>query len=504
MTSQSLVIGKTKLDLSEYALQGNAILGIRGSGKTYTATLIAEQLMKAGYPIIAFDPIGIWRFLRVPGQGAGYPVVVAGGRAGDLPLTPQSAAEIVRAAMTERISLIIDLYDVSLSKKDWRHIVAESIRLLLYENGDFGPMHIFLEEAAEFVPQIVGPEMGTVYSEIEKLARMGGNARLGYTLINQRAEQVNKAVLELCSTLILHRQRGRLSITAISKWLEALDVTESKSITKSMPNLSTGDCWILSTDQAQPSLAHVQTKDTFHPDRHDMTNLSSKSASRSASISVDEFVTRLQAALSAAKEQPKKAGPREPSSRLVDVATGVSELQKQISELQAALEASFTEEQVQKRIAEALDTLTYQKDEQINRLKSAMSAALEIMASEIPIQSVNGTPSIQDRGAVISFEPKSTTQSRIGTMQARLSRLAQQVNENPRLSKPGKRIFMILVDEYPDFPNGLSRVKLASIAKLKLSSGGFRGPIADLKARKYIIVNGSGDNALVSINPNLL
>jgi hypothetical protein len=76
-----------------------------------------------------------------------------------------------------------------------------------------------LEEAAEFVPQRIGPDQGSVYAEIEKLARMGGNASLGYTLVNQRAEEVNKAVLELCDCLFLHRQKGRNSLTALSKWL---------------------------------------------------------------------------------------------------------------------------------------------------------------------------------------------------------------------------------------------------------------------------------------------
>jgi DNA helicase HerA-like ATPase len=68
----------------EYASQGNAILGIRDSGKSYTATYIAERLLDARIPFIAFDPIGIWRYLKVGKNGPGYPVVVAGGESGDV------------------------------------------------------------------------------------------------------------------------------------------------------------------------------------------------------------------------------------------------------------------------------------------------------------------------------------------------------------------------------------------------------------------------------------
>jgi hypothetical protein len=68
------------LPIVEFASQGNAILGIRDSGKTYTATWLAERLLDHGIPFVAFDPIGVWRFLKVPGRAAasGYNVVVAG------------------------------------------------------------------------------------------------------------------------------------------------------------------------------------------------------------------------------------------------------------------------------------------------------------------------------------------------------------------------------------------------------------------------------------------
>lgn len=75
-------LGAVHFDARDYASQGNAILGIRDSGKSYSATYMAERLMDAGIPIIAFDPIGIWRFLRVEGEGSGYPIVVAGGEHG--------------------------------------------------------------------------------------------------------------------------------------------------------------------------------------------------------------------------------------------------------------------------------------------------------------------------------------------------------------------------------------------------------------------------------------
>ena len=124
--------GPIEIDPLALGSQGNAVLGIRDSGKTYTATELAEGLFEAGIPFTAFDPIGVWRFLRVPGAGRGYPVVVAGGQDGDLPLTPASAPAIVEAAMVNGVSLVIDLFDINLSKADWKRIVASSLEVMLH------------------------------------------------------------------------------------------------------------------------------------------------------------------------------------------------------------------------------------------------------------------------------------------------------------------------------------------------------------------------------------
>lgn len=258
-------------DAQTYASHGNAILGIRDSGKSYTAMLIAERLHDAGIPWITFDAIGKWQHIRSPGRGKGYPVVVVGGMAGDLPLTVEGAPAIVRAAMKSGISVIIDLYDMKISKADWKRIVASCIRVLLYENEQYGLRHIFLEEAAEFVPQRPGPDQTVVYAEIEKLARMGGNCRLGYTLINQRAEEVAKAVLELCDSLFLHRQKGKNSLNSLAKWLDVADVQPGgREIIKSLPTLPQGECWAWMSGTDRPVHVKVPVKNSFEPDRRAM------------------------------------------------------------------------------------------------------------------------------------------------------------------------------------------------------------------------------------------
>jgi hypothetical protein len=309
--------GAVKIEPSAYGSQGSAVLGIRDSGKSYTATELAERLFEAGIPFIAFDPVGVWRFLRVPGHGRGYPVVVAGGKAGDLPLTVASAPEYVRAAMRDGVSLVIDLFDINLSKADWKRIVTACVRVLLHENSEHGLRHVFIEEAAEFAPQRVGPDQGQVYAEIEKLARMGGNSRLGYTLINQRAEEVNKAVLELCDNLFLHRQKGRNSLTALSKWLDIADVKDHRAIIDSLPNLPTGECWAWMAGTARPVHTKVPAKNSLHPDRRVMRGDGDIKAK--AAVDVGAFVSSMRSSLGKIEAEAKANDPAALKKRIAEL-----------------------------------------------------------------------------------------------------------------------------------------------------------------------------------------
>lgn len=496
-------LGKVKIPASDYAAQGNAILGIRESGKTYTATYLAEQLLEAGIPFIAFDPIGVWKYLRVAGKGQGYPVVVAGGRNGDLALSPESAPEIVRAAMRENIPLVIDLYDINLSKADWRSIVEQSIRLLLYENGDYGLRHVFLEEASEFVPQIVGPDQGKVYAEIEKLARMGGNALVGYTLINQRAEQINKAVLELCDGMFLHRQRGKNSIQALHKWLDVMSASETKAIIQSLPKLPTGQCWLWNQDLDEPTLLKIPEKQTAHPDRR--ATMTGGRGIKFDALDVTTFVERLANALEKSKVEPR--GKRAAKQQVADIQSSVAALEQRAKELQDALDHSYSEAQLQEQVQARTTEIIAEKDAEIKRLKAKIVVAIDALAHDEQLVGADDGATMEDvLSAALSKMPIAPGLVSYAPM-SRVKKVEQMVENNPRVNNTGKKLFRALVEEYPDFPQGLTMAKLANFCNMKMNTmvgGGGRRALMDLRDRRYITINGNGESAIVAINGEML
>lgn len=321
-------VGNATIPIVDYAISGTAILGIRDSGKTYAAKGIVEQLLDAHIPPIIVDPIGRWRYLRTAGDDSkrpkGYKIVVVGGEQPDLPLTVQSVAEIIRAAIRENIPLVLDLYDRKLSKADWRRIVQIVFRTLMYENK--GVRHIVMEEAAEFVPQKVLD--GETYAEVEKVVRMGGNVSLGVTLINQRAQEVNKAVLELCANLVLLRQRGSKAIEAIEKWIDKLSPDQAAEVIRSMSKLGAGEGWLFTSEREEPYKIQTGPIRSFHPDRR-RPELSPRAA-KARTIDTEDFVSRLAGVLEEVVAEAKANDPALLRRR-------IAELEKQLKSAPAAV-----------------------------------------------------------------------------------------------------------------------------------------------------------------------
>ncbi|MHC2250947.1 hypothetical protein ACVILK_000639 [Bradyrhizobium embrapense] len=454
MTKREFSLGKLRIDAAAYGSQGNAVLGIRDSGKTYTATEIAEKLFEAGVPFTTFDPTGVWRFLRVPGAGRGYPVVVAGGKDGDLPLTVAGATEIVRAAMKSGVSLVLDLTDHHLSKADWKRIVKSCVRVMLSENAQYGLRHVFIEEAAEFVPQRVID--GDVYAEVEKLARIGGNSRLGYTLINQRSQEVSKAVLELCENLFLHRQKGKNALDSLSKWFDVAEVAEGKEIMRTLPKLPSGQCWAWMGGDEAPELIKVPPKNSFHPDRralHGDVGVLSATA-----VSVSDFVTLMKGSLTQIEEEAKA---NDPKLLRAEIARLTAELAKNGGERPEAI-AAARQEGFERARREASEELAGR----IQHLGMEFQAALHQLEGRF----IGSLSSIRIE-VVDSFAPKPTeaTPAR-GAPEPRPARQTAAANGSTALNSAGQKMLTVL-DTNP--PVRRTWKQVATLAGLKARGGHF-------------------------------
>lgn len=378
-------IGDVTIPLNDFAVARTAILGITKSGKTYAAKGIAEQLLDYGIPIIVFDAIGVWQHLKRPRPGGkGYKIVVAGGSDPDLPLTPAGVTSIIQAAIRENISIVIDLYDRRLSKRQWRDIVRDSFRTLVYENK--GVRVAILEEAAEYIPQKVVGGIEETYAEVEKAARMGGNVGLGLMLINQRSQEINKAVLELCDNVVLMRQRGSNAINALEKWMDRADPEIAVQIAKEMPHMQAGECWVWTEAAAQPVKTRTREINSLHVDRR--TLLAGKKI-RTKPVETSDFVSRLSGELTALIEEHKQNDPKI--------------LRQQIRELQesdkpAALEREVLRLRVALEEAEGKQSPS-PKAAVLRKNQKAMEAAMKVLL-DLNAQEFSGVPEAELKTAL--------------------------------------------------------------------------------------------------------
>lgn len=462
-------IGNSKVPIIDYAVGAAAILGIRDSGKTVTAKGIVEQLLDHNIPVIIFDAVGKWRWLKnaAPG-GKSYKVVVTGGRAPDLPLTPESVSEIVRSAVKERIPLVIDFYDRNLSKADWKRIVKTAIRIIHYEN-EGGPIHIVLEEAAEFVPQRVID--GDVYAEIEKVVRMGGNASVGITLINQRSQEVNKAVLEQCTILILGQQVGNKAIEAVGKWVERLDATVADEVLTTLPHLKAGQAWVWTRQNPDhPTKEQMPMCRSFHPDRRQASEIKIDGLKSSDPV---DFITRLSESIPKILEQAKENDPAELKKEIAKLKRELHHAQKSAPAPEIVRFPLFTTEafaHISDVLQVGLNTFTKETDKLIAALQEAYAKYQENPNHRIPNPKYISPPKSYP---VAAWPKRSFVEPRTKAV----------THTDGDLGKCERAILQVMAQ---NFPNPVRLKKLAVSTGYALNGGGFRNSIGKLRSLGHL------------------
>src|SRR3954447_14037659 len=85
------------------------ILAKKGAGKSNAAVVMAEEMWDAGIPWVAVDPKGDWYGLRssADGKGPGLPIVVFGGRHGDVPLEPTAGHLLADLVLAQRLTCVL-------------------------------------------------------------------------------------------------------------------------------------------------------------------------------------------------------------------------------------------------------------------------------------------------------------------------------------------------------------------------------------------------------------
>ena len=260
-----LTIGKDGFSLPlELVTSTQAILARKRSGKSYTASVQAEELLRHKQQIAAIDPTGAWWGLRssASGEGPGFPVVVFGGDHADVPLEADAGRVLARALVEHGFSAI---FDVGLMLTDDQiRFTSDFASELLRINRT--PLHLYIDEADTFAPQMIeNRQQKLCLGTVSRLVKQGGIRGVGVTMISQRPADINKKVLSQVDILTVLRMSHPLDIAAATDWIKSEVSPEfAFEVGQALPSLPVGTAFVCSASLGIGERVEIRPRQTFN------------------------------------------------------------------------------------------------------------------------------------------------------------------------------------------------------------------------------------------------
>ena len=175
------------------------ITGKSGSGKSNTASVIVEELLSQGFPVLIVDTDGEYYGLKEE-----YEILHVGAdEECDLQIGPEHAEKLSELALEKSVPIITDVsgYIDEREAKDIIQGVAQ--HLFAREKKLKRPFLMLVEEVHEYVPETVAlDDCGRM---LVKVAKRGRKRGLGLCGISQRPADVKKDFITQCDWLVWHR-----------------------------------------------------------------------------------------------------------------------------------------------------------------------------------------------------------------------------------------------------------------------------------------------------------
>lgn len=299
----------------ELVTSTQAILARKRSGKSYTASVEAEEMLENGQQIAVIDPTSAWYGLRssADGNGPGYPVVVFGGDHADAPLDFRSGKQMARALVDHRFSAIFDVGSWE-TEEQITFAFAFASELLRINRA---AMHLFIDEADTFAPQLLeSREQKKCLGAMSRLVKQGGIKGIGVTMITQRSADINKKLLSQIDILTVLRMSAPDDLVPPIKWIAAnVDPEYAKEVERALPRLGVGKAYICSNLTGRGEYVEVRQRRTFNSGATPKPGEKRSEPSVLAPIDIQKLGREIAASV----EEQKKSDPEELKRRIADL-----------------------------------------------------------------------------------------------------------------------------------------------------------------------------------------
>ncbi|AXR78668.1 helicase HerA domain-containing protein [Natrarchaeobaculum sulfurireducens] len=175
------------------------VTGKSGSGKSNTASVIAEELLEAGFPLLIVDTDGEYYGLKEE-----YEMLHAGAdEECDIQIGPEHAEQMATLALEENVPIILDVSGY-LDEAVADELLRETARQLFVKEKKLKkPFLLVVEEVHEYIPE--GGGMGETGKLLIKIGKRGRKHGLGILGISQRPADVKKDFITQANWLVWHR-----------------------------------------------------------------------------------------------------------------------------------------------------------------------------------------------------------------------------------------------------------------------------------------------------------
>lgn len=323
-----------------------AIIAKKRRGKTYTASVLAEEMVKAKLPFVVIDPTGAWWGLRASADGkhAGYPVTIIGGEHGDIPLERGAGTVIADLVVDHPGHYVLDLslLDSNAAQDQFATDFAE--RLYRRKATARFPMMLFVDEGDAVIPQQPMPGQQRMLGAYDTLVRRGGIRGLGVCIITQRPAVVNKNVLSQVECLILLQLVGAADQEAVERWVRAHDTAgKAKEFMASLASLGLGEAWVWSPAWLNKFVRiQVRKRETFNSSKTPEVGEHAIEPKVLAPVDIEAIRTKVADTI----EKAKADDPKALRVKIAELERGNTELQKRLLSAKPAPPAKETRVEV--------------------------------------------------------------------------------------------------------------------------------------------------------------
>ncbi|RLM50629.1 helicase HerA domain-containing protein [Halorubrum sp. Atlit-28R] len=175
------------------------ITGKSGSGKSNTASVVIENLLDSGFPVLIVDTDGEYYGLKEE-----YEILHAGAdEECDIVVSPEHAEKLANLALEQNVPIILDVSGY-LEEDTANELLLEVVKQLFAKEKRLKkPFLLVVEECHEYIPE--GGGMDETGKMLIKVGKRGRKHGLGIVGISQRPADVKKDFITQCDWLCWHR-----------------------------------------------------------------------------------------------------------------------------------------------------------------------------------------------------------------------------------------------------------------------------------------------------------